>query len=897
MSADSESWPSSNEPPGSLTAWREKLDFLLEQEATVVDPGQKFQLKKLIAEAKAKLAELQNDTGAEADVRVNVVRLPAGGRYFVAREDELCGLDDAWADDHVHAISIVAWGGVGKSALVDRWLTAMERDDWRGASRVYGWSFYSQGTEERLTSADAFIDDALRWFGDADPTAGSARDRGLRLADLVRRQRTLLVLDGVEPLQHPPGPLAGRLKDPALAALIKSLARSNPGLLVISTREAVDDVASLEDASAPRLDLGTLRDDDGAALLDLLGVIGTLKERRATSATYQGHALALSLLGTYLVKACGGEIRQLPEIDVDEAVAAQGGHAWRVIAAYERWLGEREVSVLRLLGLFDRPAEPEALAVLRAGPVADSLNDGLFLPKAHWWSRKREPISEEDWNLALSNLRACGLLAQVDEGGEAPSGAQRLRPPLPGKLVNHSGMVDGERVGVRGQVSLDTHPLVRAYFGHQLEHRHPAAWQAGHERLYEHYKNAAPELPDTLEEMMPLWAAVVHGCRAGKHKQAYDEVYRPRIRRENQHYQLRKLGAFGADLVAVGSFFVRPWDEVIAGLSEDDKAWLLNMAGAELRALGRLAEAVQPMEASLQNYRRQEDRRRTAMIAGNVSELFLTLGDVTRAVTFGEESVELADKSGDAFERLKQRAKLADALHQAGCREDSAKAYREAEVIQAESQPSYPRLYGPRGYRYCDLLLVRPGPGAWSALDGVAVEDGDVGRLREACEDVRGRAEQTLEWVTPQNWLLDIALDNLSLGRAHFGLTLCGEDGSAETAKVHLDRTVEGLRKAGAEEFVVRGLLARAAFHRVHGDRPSAEADLDEAEEIAERGHMLLHLADVHLERPLLHLTFSEDARARERLDAATELVERCGYGRRRRDVAFLEGVLRERSG
>ena len=808
---------------------------------------------------------------APIDVHVNVDRLPAGGRYFVAREDELRRLDDAWADDHVHAISIVAWGGVGKSALVDRWLTAMERDDWRGASRVYGWSFYSQGTEERLTSADAFIDDALRWFGDDDPTAGSARDRGLRLAELVRRERTLLVLDGVEPLQHPPGPLAGRLKDPALAALIKSLARSNPGLLVISTREAVDDVASLEDASAPRLDLGTLRDDDGAALLDLLGVTGTLKERRATSAAYQGHALALSLLGTYLVKACGGEIRQLPEIDVDEAVAAQGSHAWRVIAAYEGWLGEREVSVLRLLGLFDRPAEPEALAVLRAGPVVESLNGGLV------------DLDDRAWNLALSNLRDCGLLGQVDEGGEARTAG-------------------GAEAGVRGQLPLDAHPLVRAYFGHQLEHRHPAAWQAGHERLYEHYKNAAPELPDTLDEMMPLYAAVVHGCRAGKHKQAYGEVYGPRILRENELYQLKKLGAFGADLVAVASFFVRPWDEVVAVLSEGNKAWLLSMAGFELRGLGRLAEAVQPMEAALKLRKFQESWENAARNAGNVSELSLTLGDVTRAVASGEESVELADKSGDGFLRMRNQTALANALHQAGRWEDSGSAFHEAEAMQAEMQPSYPRLYSLAGYQYCDLLLGRPGPGAWSALDRVAVEDGDVERLREACKDVRGRAEQTLGWAEQGGLgLLTIALDNLSLGRAHFGHTLCregaGEDGSAESAKVHLDRAVEGLRKAGLEEFVVRGLLARAAFRRVHGDRPSAEADLDEAEEIAERGQMLLHLADVHLERTLLHLGFGENDRARQRLDGAMELVERWGYGRRRRDVAFLEGVLRERSG
>ena len=39
---------------------------------------------------------------------------------------------------------------------------------------------------------------------------------------------------------------------------------------MISTREPVDDVKNLEDASAPRLDLEQLSDDDGAELLRLL---------------------------------------------------------------------------------------------------------------------------------------------------------------------------------------------------------------------------------------------------------------------------------------------------------------------------------------------------------------------------------------------------------------------------------------------------------------------------------------------------------------------------------------------------------------------------------------------------------------------------------------------------
>ncbi len=42
------------------------------------------------------------------------------------------------------------------------------------------------------------------------------------------------------------------------------------------------------------------------------------------------------------------------------------------------------------------------------------------------------------------------------------------------------------------------------------------------------------------------------------------------------------------------------------------------------------------------------------------------------AVTAGEESVELADRSRDAFQRMSKRTTLADTLHQAGRRRASA---------------------------------------------------------------------------------------------------------------------------------------------------------------------------------------------------------------------------------
>ncbi len=61
----------------------------------------------------------------------------------------------------------MAWAGVGKTALVNVWLNKIGGEQYRGAERVYGWSFYSQGaTEQKQISTDLFIVSALEWFGD-----------------------------------------------------------------------------------------------------------------------------------------------------------------------------------------------------------------------------------------------------------------------------------------------------------------------------------------------------------------------------------------------------------------------------------------------------------------------------------------------------------------------------------------------------------------------------------------------------------------------------------------------------------------------------------------------------------------------------------------------------------
>lgn len=766
--------------------------------------------------------------------RTMISKLPVTGGELFGRDGELEGLDEAWEDEGIKIISFVAWGGVGKTALVNEWLNRMGEKGWGGAERVYGWSFYSQGTkEDRQASSDAFFLHALEWFGDKETakSAKSAWDKGVRLAELVRGQKTLLILDGVEPLQYPPGPMAGRLKDQGLQGLLRELSHGMEGLCVITTREKIKDLEGQVDHTVRRVELENLRTEAGIELLKHLGVkTGSKKDFEEAVKEVKGHALALNLLGTFIETVHDGDIRKRDKIEklaIEEE--EKGGHAKHVMEFYEKWLREKnkaEVDILYLMGLFDRPAEMEAIEALRKKPGIKGLTGNMV------------KLSEAKWKFAVKHLRELKLLAVDDGSGD-----------------------------------FDCHPLVREHFGERLKNEKKKAWGEAHGRLYDYYKGVPEkERPDTLEEMEALFRAVYHGCAAGRQQETFDEVYWERICRGDKAFVNKQLGAFGSDLGAVACFFERIWDRPASGLSKADKASVLTWAGFALRAVGRLREAAEPIDAALILFETQKNWRECAANASNLSELYLTLGDVGKAVEYGRRCVEYADKSGDTWHRMGKRTTLADVVHQAGEVEEAMRLFEEAERMQRERQPEYRYLYGIAGYRYCDLLLA----------------EGKTG-------EVKKRAKQTLEWGSKGGYsLLDVALDKVSLGRAVLEKVKSEkEKGKSREqdlieAKGWLDEAVAGLRKAGTQHHIPRGLFARAGYWRVVGDYGKARRDMEEAREIAERGGMKLHLADYHLEAARLARGEKEKKGAAEHCGKAKVLIAECGYHRRDGEVCEL---------
>jgi len=787
---------------------------------------------KEIADILARGTTIEKDGRIKSTIlpeHVATGKMPVTDNALFGRKADLEWLDSAWKDPKVNIISIVAIGGVGKTALINRWLNDMAQEGYRGAERVYAWSFYSQGAEVgRQVSADFFIDAALRWFADSAPEKGSPWEKGERLANLVRRHKTLLVLDGLEPLQNPPGHNEGGIKDVALRELLKELAMRNPGLCVISTRIPVNDLMNRCNATVLERELLHLTEEAGAQILQNLGVKGTQQQLRDAVREYGGHSLALVLLGNYLRIVHTGDINQRVKIPTILKERKQGDHARRVMLAYERWFaGKLEERILFALGFFDRPAPFKALAQAMEAVKGQALGKtGQSFEIA-----PVDPESEE-FRYAIDALRQA-------------------------RLVEESKDI------------LDCHPLVREHFGERLKELNPEQFRKGHRLLYDHFKDTAKEFPDTVEEMAPLYAAVRHGCLAGIHQEALDDVYWKRILRGKEAFSIYKLGAFGADLSAIAGLFDPPWKRPADGLKEGDKAFILSQAGFCLRALGRLSEAAEPMEAGLEAAIEQKDWKNAAIRASNLSELYLTMGTISKSREFAKKGVDLADKSGDAFQRMGKRTTLADCLHQAGSLTEAEGLFVEAEAMQKERQPGYTLLYSLQGFRYCDLLLGQ-------------------GRYQE----VKGRAGRTLEWVRRVNWLLDIALDHLSLGRADLLETAASGKGDYTEAEARLNHAVNGLREAGAQHHLPRGLLARAALYRQKKELDRAGADLTEAFTISEQGGMRLHLADCLLERARLCLARGDKANDRESLDTARTMIDEMGYHRRDGEVMHCQNYL-----
>lgn len=507
--------------------------------------------------------------------------------------------------------------------------------------------------------------------------------------------------------------------------------------------------------------------------------------------------------------------------------------------------------------------------------------------KKQWFGLTRTyyPISENDWTIVTRRLEEINLLTVEPDG------------------------------------SIDAHPLLREYFANCLRKENPKAWRVVHRRLYRHLCATTKDgRKSTLEDLQLLSQAVAHGCQGGLQQDACDKVYFRRIKPGEQAYLSNPQEEFGAKLRAIACFFDSPWTCVSPTLTKVAQYSVLDEAAYCLRTLGRLTEATEPMRAVIAMGVKQEDWEAASINCRILVELELALGDVAAAIRDGEQAVTYANISREQYWRMVNLVTYADALHQASREAEAAALFLEAEQIQAENQPQFPLLLSPWGFRYCDLLLADV---EREAAKPNTPTKSDT--LLAQCGRVLERGVKMLKWRNKDAPLHVVGFDYLTLGRVALYTAileshdlrrqsnkLCPSSPRSEgclrtltTAAANLDLAVSHLRYGGQKNHLPRGLLTRAWLRSVTGKHTgpdSAQSDLDEAWEVAERGPMPLFLADVHLYRARLFLREPEypwdkshDGTPRGPecdLAEAKRIINKCGYHRRDAELADAKVAL-----
>jgi tetratricopeptide (TPR) repeat protein len=334
---------------------------------------------ELATQAAIAVANFAKETGAPVSIArrwqplVCYALQPA--QHFRGRRGLLQQIKD-WLEAPVtpdRVVSLVAAGGTGKTALVNKALYEARLSDRAG---IFVWSFY----EDPRT--DEFLRRAYVYFtGREDAAAGGMLEK-LQMA-LSGDLPHILILDGLERVQSEGDHRRrGGLEDIQLKRLMRGLAGGigNARALVTSRFPLVD----LEDWKGVGHRSIMLDDLERAAALDVLRARNVKGDDTALTQLLEPlnangyyHALSVDVLGSYLGNFHDGDPSYAPEFSIDDAKEAdpKARRLGRILEKYVTALTPRERDLLARLSLFPRGIQIEFLGwlVQAGGEIAGSL--------------------------------------------------------------------------------------------------------------------------------------------------------------------------------------------------------------------------------------------------------------------------------------------------------------------------------------------------------------------------------------------------------------------------------------------------------------------------------------------------------------------------------------------
>ena len=716
---------------------------------------------------------------------------------FVGRLEMLKTITEWYNDPKVRIGALIGWGGVGKSALVRKWYDSLEENEIH-PDGIFWWGFY------RNAYLEPFLNALLRYVsqGEIDPdTIKSTWEKTERIKEYISKGTYLIILDGLEQMQKPEsGDEFGKMQHRECTELLHFIVdTSKAGLCLITTRYLLKDLDNWHEQSYKTIPLVDLSLPDALAVLKKRGVKGNDEDIKEVIERYKGHALSLTLVAGYLNKYYDGDIKHAPDIKFVFSDKERFKDVNKLLRKYAEKMTKSELVFLNIFSLFHKEVtENEFTGVFRHKIEGTSFNDVLV------------KMSELDFKDLVDGL--------VDW-----------------RLISYD----------ETKMSYTTHPLIKTYFETAF---YDEDKKLCHKRIYEYFGEHAPERPETLEEMQPLFEQVYHGCSAGLYDEAYNEVYRQKIDRKNEFYITHKLGAWETDLSLIRNFFPKgDFSQLPPVSKKSDQSWLLNSLGLALLNTGRPKEAE---ELFVRKTKMQIEDKDWANASGgyqNLAGLQFRIGEIKKGVESAKRSLEMAEKVGSSEDIINSKAYLAHLLHLLGKSKEAEKWFKGADELSIETTGQ--RDYSITGVFYADFLISN-------------------NRVDEAFELTR----QNLEICKENNFVNSISRCHRCLGAIE------RIKGNHKEAMAYLQKALELARKVGMPYLEIEALLEYGRLYLNKGEYKEAINSGNEVLRICQRTSFLLCEPDAEVILAKAYLVRKDFDKAKTFANSALSKSQKMSY-------------------
>ncbi len=741
---------------------------------------------------------------------------------FTGRKEEREILTN-WYKHNPPMFALVAHGGMGKSSLAWYWLKEEALKQGKTLRGVIWWSFYDNDA-----GFESFLNQSLRYVsqGEIDPRViPSVHDRMVCLSHILASQRFLLVLDGVERMLAAYAGLSsvyngddikedrkGEFRsciDPNFAVFLKKMANELTQTKTLLTSTLFPRELDRK-SGCNRYYLRRFSLEDAMAYLNAEEMAGDRDDIKPIAAPLGYHPLSLRLF----VGLCRERRKHESTVEC----------AQKIDLIKNRRASDMEVDekVSRLLThIYNRlPVEEQTLLSQLSASRKPLKYEAIHVLQPEWSEKKIKKL--------LKKLELKGLIYLLDHPKR-----------------------------------YDMHPFVRKYAYQRL------AYKAGTHACLRDYYAEIPK-PAKLEfqaDLNPTIELYHHTIKSGRYDNAAT-IFNDRLA---PLYFL--FSAYRRCIELLSALFPDGEDGAYRLSNEDTQGWALNALALSCSNCGQAARAVPLMEKANQVYENMGNKKRVALILGNLAQDQMAMGSLE-----------------DAEDNLKRKLEI--------CRQIND------EVLAAVAHQGLGRLRAYQGeFEQAEQELVKSSEICVKTnnLEGMCLDEAYRALTAFKRQDYTGALEIALkarELAAVEQFESDIIYAEWLLGAA------CRANDKLTKAENHLREALSHCRRINLVEIEADILLelakvqrenvvnlakskGRKLFDEIRPHLPEspevveAHADVSilaaEALEIANRCQYRLQQADIHLFLAQLALDRGDRYKARREVEAAYKRAS-CGY-------------------